>query len=50
MGPPSPRPILKFIGVSAPAIGSLSDFATGAEAAGAGYSFIAESSMRYFQL
>lgn len=37
-----PRPLLEGIGISAPAIGSLSAFATGSNTSGAGFSFIAE--------
>ena len=37
-----PRPLLNMIGITAPSIGSLSAFATGGNASGAGYSFIAE--------
>ncbi len=37
-----PRPLLEFVGINAPTVGSLSAFATGDAASGAGYSFIAE--------
>lgn len=37
-----PRPLLEMIGISAPAIGALSTFATGGSASGAGFSCVAE--------
>jgi hypothetical protein len=37
-----PRPLLLSIGITAPTVGSLSAFATGANTSGAGFSFLAE--------